>query len=330
MPKRLSKGKNIRDTNVLAAHIVEQSTGQPIPKNITEESAKNPAAVALGRQGGLKSAKARMEKLTPEMRKRIALKASWERWARYSIYDEIKATQVGTLLLKLNNHEIDYLKLIKLLYNIEKSIEAGVNGELRNALLKAKELWGSTEDETKENARKIQQLLPDALKKSEGEEKKILARIKELESYFVDKSVWAFGGDGWAYDIGYGGLDHVMAAGKNLNVLVLDTEVYSNTGGQASKATPLGSVARFAEAGKTTKKKDLGLMMMSYGYVYVASVAMGANKNQLIKALVEAESYPGPSIIIAYAPCINHGIDTEQLTHQSQAIHVLQYIINYQ
>lgn len=120
MPKRLSKGKNIRDTNVLAAHIVEQSTGQPIPKNITEESAKNPAAVALGRQGGLKSAKARMEKLTPEMRKRIALKASWERWARYSIYDEIKATQVGTLLLKLNNHEIDYLKLIKLLYNIER------------------------------------------------------------------------------------------------------------------------------------------------------------------------------------------------------------------
>ena len=197
----------------------------------------------------------------------------------------------------------------QLIYNMEKAIEAGVKGELKGALLKAKELWESTDEEAKENARKIQSLLPDAHKNADGEMKKILARIKELESYFVDKSVWAFGGDGWAYDIGYGGLDHVMASGRNVNVLVLDTEVYSNTGGQASKATPLGSVARFAEAGKATKKKDLGLMMMSYGYVYVASVAMGANKNQLIKALIEAESYPGPSIVIAYAPCINHGID---------------------
>ena len=123
------------------------------------------------------------------------------------------------------------------------------------------------------------------------------------------KSVWAFGGDGWAYDIGYGGLDHVLAQGLDVNILVLDTEVYSNTGGQASKATPTGSVAKFAAAGKHTRKKDLGLMAMAYGYVYVASVAMGANQAQLMKAVNEAEAYPGPSIIIAYSPCINHGIN---------------------
>ena len=123
------------------------------------------------------------------------------------------------------------------------------------------------------------------------------------------KSIWIFGGDGWAYDIGYGGLDHVLAQNQDVNVLVLDTEVYSNTGGQASKSTPTGSVAKFAAAGKRTKKKDLGLMAMSYGYVYVATVAMSANPAQLIKAMIEAEKYHGPSLIIAYAPCINHGIN---------------------
>ena len=120
--------------------------------------------------------------------------------------------------------------------------------------------------------------------------------------------IWALGGDGWAYDIGYGGLDHVLASGENINILVFDTEVYSNTGGQASKATPEAAIAKFAAAGKRIKKKDLGLMAMSYGYVYVAQVGMGADKNQLMKAITEAESYDGPSIIIAYAPCINHGI----------------------
>ena len=117
-----------------------------------------------------------------------------------------------------------------------------------------------------------------------------------------------FGGDGWAYDIGYGGLDHVLASNEDVNVFVVDTEVYSNTGGQASKSTPVGAVAKFAASGKKTKKKDLGMMAASYGYVYVAQVAMGANMNQFIKALKEAEAYHGPSLIIAYAPCINHGI----------------------
>ena len=125
----------------------------------------------------------------------------------------------------------------------------------------------------------------------------------------VKPSVWIFGGDGWAYDIGYGGLDHVLAMGEDVNILVLDTEVYSNTGGQASKATPTGSIAKFAAAGKRVKKKDLGMMAMSYGYVYVAQVSMGSDKNQLMKALTEAEKYHGPSLIIAYAPCINHGIN---------------------
>ena len=123
------------------------------------------------------------------------------------------------------------------------------------------------------------------------------------------KSIWIFGGDGWAYDIGYGGVDHVLAQNEDVNILVLDTEVYSNTGGQSSKSTPTGSVAKFAAAGKRTKKKDLGMMAMSYGYVYVAQVAMGANPAQLIKAMVEAEAYHGPSLVIAYAPCINHGIN---------------------
>ena len=134
-------------------------------------------------------------------------------------------------------------------------------------------------------------------------------QLVSLADALVRKSIWGIGGDGWAYDIGYGGLDHVLAAGRNVNLLVLDTEVYSNTGGQASKATATGAVAKFAAGGKPTRKKDLGRMAMTYGYVYVAPVAMGANKNQVLKAVLEAESYRGPSLIIAYAPCINHGIN---------------------
>ncbi len=137
----------------------------------------------------------------------------------------------------------------------------------------------------------------------------------------VKKSIWIFGGDGWAYDIGYGGLDHVLASGEDVNVLVLDTEVYSNTGGQASKSTPTGSVAKFAAAGKRTKKKDLGMMAMSYGYVYVAQCAMGSNKQQFLNAIVEAEAYHGPSLVICYAPCINHGINmTKSQDEEKRAV----------
>ncbi len=145
----------------------------------------------------------------------------------------------------------------------------------------------------------------DALTK---ENNPVAKEILDLQQYMIKKSIWIFGGDGWAYDIGYGGLDHVLASGENVNVLVLDTEVYSNTGGQASKSTPIGAVAKFAAAGKRVRKKDLGAMAMTYGYVYVAQVAMGASQNQFLKALREAEAYPGPSLIIAYAPCINHGL----------------------
>lgn len=138
--------------------------------------------------------------------------------------------------------------------------------------------------------------------------KRYIKEIKDRKDYLVKRSVWICGGDGWAYDIGYGGLDQVMSSGEDINVLVYDTEIYSNTGGQSSKATPAAAIAKFAASGKKTRKKDLGRMMMTYGNVYVAQVAMGSDKNQLMKAIIEAESYPGPSLIIAYAPCISHGI----------------------
>ena len=138
--------------------------------------------------------------------------------------------------------------------------------------------------------------------------KALFAEINDKKDYLIKRSIWMLGGDGWSYDIGYGGLDHVLATGEDVNVLVFDTEVYSNTGGQSSKATPTAAIAKFAASGKKTRKKDLGMMMMSYGNVYVAQVAMGADKNQFMKAVMEAEAHQGPSIIIAYAPCINHGI----------------------
>jgi len=185
---------------------------------------------------------------------------------------------------------------------VEKSIdEVSVEGQLKDLL----EDWLKNfdiGDTSKQLSLKIQHQLKDMDKNG------VINNLWENRDLFTKPSHWIIGGDGWAYDIGYGGLDHVIAMGEDVNLLVLDTEVYSNTGGQSSKATPIGSVAKFAASGKKTKKKDLGLMAMTYGYVYVASVAMGANKNQLIKALKEAESYHGPSLIIAYAPCINHGI----------------------
>ena len=156
---------------------------------------------------------------------------------------------------------------------------------------------------TRERADKLTELL----EKEKGTDE-LLNKIYDERDYFVKRSQWIFGGDGWAYDIGYGGVDHVLASGEDVNVFVFDTEVYSNTGGQASKSTPAAAIAEFAATGKKTKKKDLGMMAMSYGYVYVAQVNMGADHNQVLKAIKEAEAYKGPSLIIAYAPCINHGI----------------------
>jgi pyruvate-ferredoxin/flavodoxin oxidoreductase len=146
----------------------------------------------------------------------------------------------------------------------------------------------------------------------------LLKKIYDYRDFLVKRSHWVFGGDGWAYDIGYGGLDHVLASGEDVNVLVFDTEVYSNTGGQSSKATPTAAIAQFATSGKKTRKKDLGMMAMSYGYVYVAQIAMGADKNQTLKAIAEAEAYPGPSLVIAYAPCVNHGISGGMGKSQAQ------------
>ncbi|MDR1272020.1 MAG: pyruvate:ferredoxin (flavodoxin) oxidoreductase [Clostridiales Family XIII bacterium] len=174
---------------------------------------------------------------------------------------------------------------------------------------KAAKKWVSSGDDgavtRKVSEELIETLRSESLKGKLASEKNTVLQLKD---YLVKKSIWALGGDGWAYDIGYGGLDHVLASGEDINVLVFDTEVYSNTGGQASKATPEAAIAKFAASGKKIKKKDLGMMAVSYGYVYVAQVAMGADKSQFMKAVIEAESYKGPSIIICYAPCINHGI----------------------
>ena len=163
-------------------------------------------------------------------------------------------------------------------------------------------------DASKAASAKLLPLLECSCQVTDARAKEIVKELLEKKDYLIKKSVWIVGGDGWAYDIGFGGLDHVLASGENINVLVFDTEVYSNTGGQSSKATPVGAVAQFAASGKRVKKKDLGMIAATYGYVYVAQVAMGADKNQFMKAIQEAESYDGPSIIIAYAPCIAHGL----------------------
>ena len=157
-------------------------------------------------------------------------------------------------------------------------------------------------DESKAATAKLVPLL-------KGQKNPLLKELLDKKDFLVKKSNWSFGGDGWGYDIGYGGLDHVLASGEDINIMVMDTEVYSNTGGQSSKSTPTAAIAKFAASGKTTKKKDLGAMLMTYGYVYVAQVAMGADQAQCVKAMKEAEAYPGPSLIIAYSSCINHGIN---------------------
>jgi len=183
----------------------------------------------------------------------------------------------------------------------------GVSEDFKSALRN----WRDNKDnaEASEQARdRIVELLPAEKKKASGLTLELLEKLEAAEDCLIKKSIWIVGGDGWAYDIGYNGVDHVLASGEDVNILVLDTEVYSNTGGQASKSTPTGAIAKFAATGKRTKKKDLALLAMDYGYVYVAQVSMGADMNQVVKAMSEAEAYHGPSIVIAYAPCINHGI----------------------
>ncbi len=182
-----------------------------------------------------------------------------------------------------------------------EALELNIAEELKDAF----KAWLEGKDNAEASKKATYEMLPllDAAKGNA-----VIDEIIEKKDFLVKKSQWIFGGDGWAYDIGFGGLDHVIASGDDVNILVMDTEVYSNTGGQASKASPTAAIAKFASAGKRTKKKDLGMIAMSYGYVYVAQVSVGADKNQLMKAMKEAEAYDGPSIIIAYSPCIAHGI----------------------
>lgn len=192
----------------------------------------------------------------------------------------------------------------KMRTRIEERLGTIISGDFNSELKEAAKNWIAARHNAEESEVASKQLISVLEKENSDIAKELLA----LKQYFIKKSIWMFGGDGWAYDIGYGGLDHVLASGEDINVLVMDTEVYSNTGGQASKATPVGAVAKFASSGKRIRKKDLGMMAMSYGYVYVAQVAMGANQSQYLRALREAEAYPGPSLIIAYSTCINHGL----------------------
>lgn len=200
---------------------------------------------------------------------------------------------------------------------MQEAMDKGVCDQIKDAFTK----WL----EAKEDGKKTREVSDNVIKtitectcENNNEVKALLAKIMDQKSYLIKTSTWIFGGDGWAYDIGYGGLDHVLSTGEDINVCVFDTEVYSNTGGQASKSTPTGAIAQFAAGGKPIKKKDLGMMMMSYGYVYVAQVSMGANQLQTLRAFSEAESYPGPSIVICYAPCINHGIKGGLTVSQTQ------------
>ena len=197
---------------------------------------------------------------------------------------------------------------VKIAEDMNALIELGYNGKAKDLFTK----WLETYKDVEANrvvSEEIKTVIDDEAKNASGDIQGLLTAIALNKDCLVKKSIWIFGGDGWAYDIGFGGLDHVLAMGEDVNVLVVDTEVYSNTGGQASKSSPTGAVAKFAAGGKVTKKKDLGKIAMSYGYVYVAQCSMGASEQQFVNAIKEAESYDGPSLIIAYAPCINHGIN---------------------
>lgn len=218
-------------------------------------------------------------------------------WANSLFEDNAEYGYGMVLAIKQMRNKIE--NYMKQLYEMD------IDSKVKDALLD----WIKGKEDVEANKESTERILK-LFTKDLGDKKanELKNKILELKDYLIKKSVWVFGGDGWAYDIGYGGLDHVLASGENINILVFDTEVYSNTGGQSSKATPLGAVAKFAASGKKTRKKDLGLMAISYGYVYVAQIAMGANHKQTLKAFLEAERYNGPSLIIAYSPCINHGI----------------------
>lgn len=197
---------------------------------------------------------------------------------------------------------------------IERLMQDALKNGIPNDRKEAFEAWLAAKDDgeaSKEASAKVSAVL-------KGKDDDLSKKLLDLEHYFVKRSIWGFGGDGWAYDIGFGGLDHVLASGEDLNLLVLDTEVYSNTGGQMSKASPTAAVAKFAVAGKEIRKKDLGAMYMTYGYIYIAQVAMGASQSQFFKALKEAEAYPGPSLIIAYSPCIIHGLRNTMAKSQAE------------
>ena len=209
--------------------------------------------------------------------------------------------------LTIDKHEVQAKELLQELSN-------KINPKLSTAILNAKQHEESEIFEQRERVGELKEML----KNIKGE---AASSLLTLSDYLVKKSVWIIGGDGWAYDIGYGGVDHVLASGKNVNILVLDTQVYSNTGGQQSKATPTGAVAKFAAGGKSALPKDLAMMAIAYGSVYVARVAMGANDSQTIKAFIEAEKFDGPSIIIAYSHCISHGYDLKYgMSQQKKAV----------
>jgi len=209
----------------------------------------------------------------------------------------------------------DRQRRAKLVDLVNEALASDLSADVKAAL----EEWLANKDNGDGSKAATKKLLPLI----EGSSNSLLTDIASRKDQLIKKSVWAFGGDGWAYDIGYGGLDHVLASGLDINIFVFDTEVYSNTGGQSSKSTPAAAIAKFAASGKKTKKKDLGMMAMSYGYVYVAQIAMGADMNQTLKAIKEAEAYPGPSLIIAYSSCINHGMKSgmnNSMTEMKKAV----------
>ncbi|ACO87209.1 pyruvate:ferredoxin (flavodoxin) oxidoreductase [Clostridium botulinum] len=202
-----------------------------------------------------------------------------------------------------------YLAVKQIREKLAELMQEALNMEINQDLKDAFKQWLESMDDGEHSKTATAKIL-EAMPNENYQNNPILNEIMEKKDYLIKKSHWMIGGDGWAYDIGFGGLDHVLASGDDVNIFVMDTEIYSNTGGQCSKSTQTGAIAKFAAAGKKIKKKDLGLMAMSYGYVYVAQIAMGANMNHTIKTIAEAEAYKGPSLIIAYAPCISHGIKT--------------------